>query len=207
MNIQNNRLNAVWLLLILFRTACVPIVSPHTTGPSTAKSCVNVWTPYYSSENNYLGVVNGEPCLNAFRLIITFVEPVQSIELSFSGASQSYVLQAYDENRTELGSQTQRAEFNNGDGTLFTISFNSDATDIKSVQFGGPLGGDRIVIAVREISFSKGGVDFPYDFDAFPDGTVIAGDSQDANGRQWKSLIGDEFTAWGFMVTTDLDEG
>lgn len=186
--------------------SCDPTPTPELTGTPPTKICANVWTPYYSSGKNYLGVVNGVPCINASRLIITFVEPVQSVTLSFSGASRPYVLQAYDESENLLASQVQPAEFNNGDGTLFDISYSNNSANIKFVQFGGPLGGERVVIAIREISFSKGGVTFKYNFDTFPDGTVIAGDSQDTEGREWQSLSGNEFIDWGFLVSTDLDE-
>jgi len=206
MRIRNFLLSTALLFVILVLSACTtPIEEPPIVTPA-AKICANIWTPYYSSGMSYLGVVNGLPCLNAGRLIIVFVEPVESVELSFSGASQPYVLQVYDESGTLLGSQVEQAEFNNGDGALFVIGYSSDSANIKRVRFGGPLGGPTMVIAVRGISFSRAGTQSPYNFDTFPDGSVIAGDTQDTEGREWRSLTGNEFVDWGFLVSTDLDE-
>ena len=191
------------VLLVVF--ACGP--TPEEPTPTTPPIiCANVWTPYYASGNNYLGVVSSVPCVDASALILVFEEPVESVSLSFSGASTSYVLRVYDEGGTLLGSEVQPAEFNNGDGTLFEIGYPSDSANIGRVEFSGPSGGDRVVIAVREVAFSRGGIESRHNFDTFPDGTAIAGDTQDAEGREWKSLTGTEFADWGFRVSTDLDE-
>jgi hypothetical protein len=192
------------VILVFFACGTPPVEEEEPVPPPII--CANVWTPYYSSGNNYLGVANGVPCVNASALILVFEEPVESVSLSFSGASTSYVLQVYDQGGTLLGSEVQRAEFNDGDGTLFEIGYSSDLADIARLQFSGPSGGPRVVIAVREVAFSRAGTESRHNFDTFPDGTAIAGDTQDAEGVEWRSLTGDEFADWGFLVSTDLDE-
>jgi hypothetical protein len=198
------------MLATIVLSACGPTPEPQVTAETVptqeptpvAAICANVWTPYYSSRKNYLGVLDSASCANAFGLIIDFVEPVDSVSLSFSGASVPYILQVYDENGTQVSSQVQEAEFNNGDGTLFEIGYASNLANIERVLFSGPSGGNRVVIAVREIAFSRTEAESRHNFDTFPDGTVIASDTQDAEGRQWRSLTGDEFADWGFLVST-----
>lgn len=175
-----------------------------TSTPIAPGTCANVWSPYYSSGNNYLGVVDS--CPSAYGLIIAFVTPVDSVSLRFSGASTSYILQVYDESGTLLGKEVQKAEFNNGDGSLFEIGYTSSLANIGHVQFGGPSGGPQVVIAVREITFSRGGIESKHNFDRFPDGTIIAADSVDSQGRRWRSLTGNEFEEWGFWVGTNFAE-
>jgi hypothetical protein len=46
-------------------------------------------------------------------------------------------------------------------------------------------------------------IEYKYTFDTFPDGTPITGDTGgtgDPPVPQWKSLQGDEFSEWGFLV-------
>jgi hypothetical protein len=199
-------LSTAFLFVILVLGACTPPVEEPLPDTPAPEICAIVWTPYQRSGKNYLGVANDGRCVNASALIIVFVEPVESVTLSFSGADKPYVLQVYDESGTLLGGQVQEAEFNNGDGTLFEIGYSSDLANIEHVQFSGPTGGPTVVIAVREISFSRADTESTYDFDTFPDGTVIAGNKKDAQNREYQSLTGNEFVDWGFLVGTDLDE-
>ncbi|MBN1264995.1 MAG: hypothetical protein JXA25_05835 [Anaerolineales bacterium] len=196
-------LGTAFLFVFLILSACTPAATIEEAPPAT---CAIVWTPYQASGNNYLGVKDGGDCVNAFALIVDFTEPVESVSLSFSGASKPYIMEVYDESGTLLDIKLQEAQFNNGDGTLFGIGYSSPSANIDRVQFSGPQGGPKVVIAVREIVFSRAGTESSYNFDTFPDGTVIAGNTQDTEGVEWQSLTGNEFADWGFMVSTDLDE-
>lgn len=46
-----------------------------------------------------------------------------------------------------------------------------------------------------------------YNFETYPDGTAITGDTADTEGRQWKALAGDEFLDWGFKIGTIPSDG
>jgi len=190
--------------LLMLAIACAPVGVTGTPQPPAQTICAIVWTPYYSSESNYLGVAPGGRCVNALVLIIEFVDPVESITLSFSGAQQNYVLEAYDEAGSLLGKEIQSAEFNNGAGTLFEISYTSTSPSINRIQFY-PSGNRRAVIAIKRISFILGGLESNFTFEYLPDGMPITADTQDSEGRMWHGLMGNEFSAWGFLVSTDLD--
>jgi outer membrane protein assembly factor BamB len=113
-------------------------------------NCVVVKTSYYSTTNNYLMLLEGNPCSGANRIEVTFLDPVGQVSLAFSGASIDYMMEVYDQAGELLGVPTQTAEFDE-EGQLFTVSFVSDSANIKRIRFGY-VGTTVAVVAIREIS-------------------------------------------------------
>jgi hypothetical protein len=79
---------------------------------------------------------------------ITFVEPVRWVRLTFAGASQTYTLEAYNEDGGLLGSSDADAVYQGG---TFEIAFESDEADIGRVTFGVPLS----LTAIRVIEYER----------------------------------------------------
>ncbi|TKJ30797.1 MAG: hypothetical protein CEE40_03815 [Chloroflexi bacterium B3_Chlor] len=117
-------------------------------------SCVAVRTNYYSSPHNYLALITGLGCVNARRIEITFLEPVQEVCLEFSGASTHYVMEVYDEDAGLLGTSIELAEFDE-EGSLFTTTFSSDTANISRTSFGVYSESITAVVAIREIRYAR----------------------------------------------------
>lgn len=120
-------------------------------------NCVAVRMNFCWTTDNYLALLDskitgGVSCANARRIEITFIEPVHSVTLAFSGASTNYVMEVYDENGELLGSPVQMGELSEGEETeLFPISFSYDGANIKRISFGAHVG--QVVVAIREITY------------------------------------------------------
>jgi len=121
-----------------------------TVASAPVTSCVVVSTSYYSTNDNYLWLLNGQ-CANASRIEIHFVEPVSEVSLKFSGASQYYVMELYNAEGNLLGDSRKEAEFD-PEGRLFTITFASDDADISWASFGAYVSFPRSVVAIKEIT-------------------------------------------------------
>lgn len=117
-------------------------------------SCVAVRANYYSSPHNYLALITGLGCVNARRIEITFLEPVQEVCLEFSGASTHYVMEVYDEDGGLLGTSVELAEFDE-EGSLFTTTSSSDTANISRTSFGVYSESVTAVVAIREIRYAR----------------------------------------------------